>query len=54
MNDTSYFEAESFLDLPPLRCLVAKDFDCKIKMVGTMFLTDGKEKISDFELGKLT
>ena len=51
MNETSFLEADSFLDLPPLR-LVAKDFDSKIKIVGSMFLSDGKLKISDFELGK--
>ena len=51
MNETSFLEADSFLDLPPLR-LVAKDFDSKIKIVGSMFLSDGKVKIPDFELGK--
>ena len=51
MNETSFLEADSFLDLPPLR-LVAKDCIAKIGIVGSMFLRDGKVKISDFELGK--
>ena len=51
MNETSFLEAHSFLDLPPLR-LVAKDFNSKIEIVGSMFLSDGKVKMSDFELGK--
>ena len=51
MNETSFLEADSFLDLPPLR-LVAKDFNSKIEIVGSMFLSDGKVKMSDFELGK--
>ena len=40
MDETSFLETDSFLDLPSLR-LVSKDIHLKI--LGTMYLSDGKK-----------
>ena len=51
MNETSFLEADSFLDLPSLH-LVATDFNCNIKILGSFYPSDGNVRLSDFEVGK--
>ena len=48
MDETSFLETDSFLDLPSLR-LVSKDIHLEI--LGTMYLSDGKKRLPEFEFG---
>ena len=49
MDETSFLETDSFLDLPSLR-LVSKDIHLEI--LGTMQLRDEKKRLPECEIGK--